>query len=165
MARDVREVANAILDVAEGAGFRLTNMALNKIAYFAHGWFLAQYAEPLIDSPFEAWQFGPVHPQLYRQMRRFKEQPIAGRLTRIDLETGDDVPMEVQLPERARELVERVTIFYGRHSAAKLVQISHEPSAPWDRVWSHGEGEACPGMIIPDSVTELYYRRKLARPS
>jgi len=165
MPRDVREVANAVLDCAEGAGYRLTNLALNKVVYFVHAWFLAQYAEPLVDSKFEAWQYGPVHPQIYRQMKRFREQPIDGRLTKIDLDSGEDVPFAVCLSEREREVVERVTLFYARHSASKLVQISHEPGAPWDQVWSSAESTACPGMEIPDQVTESYYRGKLAKRS
>jgi uncharacterized phage-associated protein len=165
MSRDVREVGNAILDAAERAGFRLSNMALNKIIYFAHGWFLAQYGEPLVNSPFEAWQFGPVHPQVYRQLRRFKEQPIVGRLTRIDMENGGERPFEVCLPDRELDLVDRVAVFYGRYPASKLVQISHEVGAPWDQIWSLGEGQPCPGMVIPDDVTESFYRMKLARSS
>ncbi|MDA1322534.1 MAG: DUF4065 domain-containing protein, partial [Proteobacteria bacterium] len=82
MARDVREIANAVLDVAEANGFVLSNLPLNKIIYFAHAWYLAQYNEPLVDSAFEAWQHGPVHPQVYRQLRTFGDKPIKGRLTR-----------------------------------------------------------------------------------
>jgi len=55
MARDVREVGNAVLAEAAIAGFRLTNIALNKIVYFAHAWSLAQLNRPLVDSPFAAF--------------------------------------------------------------------------------------------------------------
>ena len=34
--------------MADRAGFALTNMSLNKIAYFAHAWYMAQYSEPLL---------------------------------------------------------------------------------------------------------------------
>ena len=165
MARDVREIANAILAAAEAAGLRLTNMSLNKIVYFAHAASLAHYDRPLIDSPFEAWQYGPVHPQLYRQLKRFKDQPVAGRLTRVDLQTGRDVPYEVGLASDEKDLIERITVFYGALSASRLVEISHEPGAPWDRVWTAGEKEARPGMIISDESTESFYKAKFARSS
>lgn len=165
MARDVREIGNAILAIAEAAGFRLTNMSLNKIVYFAHAWCLAQLGRPLVDSPFEAWQYGPVHPQVYRQLKGYKDQPVVGRLTRIDMATGRDVPMVANLDPEEQALVERVTHFYGRLSAARLVEISHEPGAPWDQVWTAGEREARPGMVIPDSMTESFYRSKVSRSS
>jgi uncharacterized phage-associated protein len=165
MARDVREIANAILAAAEAADLRLTNMSLNKIAYFAHAASLAHYGRPLVDSPFEAWQYGPVHPQLYRQLKRFKDQPVTGRLTRVDLATGRDVPHEIRLTPEERNLVDRITLFYGAMPAGRLVEISHEPGAPWDQVWTAGEREARPGMIISDISTESFYKAKFARSS
>ena len=165
MVRDVREIANAILAAAEAASLRLTNMSLNKIAYFAHASSLAYYGRPLIDSPFEAWQYGPVHPQLYRQLKQFRDQTITGRLTRIDLVTGRDVPYEVCLDQEDKDLIDRITIFYGAMPAGRLVEISHEPGAPWDQVWAAGEREARPGMIISDAATESFYKGKFARSS
>jgi len=165
MASDIREVANAILAAAEAAHLRLTNMSLNKIAYFAHAAALAHYGRPLVDSPFEAWQYGPVHPQLYRQLKRFKDQPVTGRLTRVDMETGRDIPYEVRLGQEEKDLVDRITVFYGGMPAGRLVEISHESGAPWDQVWAAGEKEARPGMIISDSSTESFYKAKFARSS
>ena len=82
MPHDARQIANAILDVSSREGFKITNLALNKIVFFAHGWCLATRGEPLVDSVFEAWQFGPVHPQIYRQLKEFRDGPITARLTR-----------------------------------------------------------------------------------
>jgi len=163
MARDVREVGNWILDVADREGMRLSNLPFNKIIYFAHAWFLAQYSRPLIDSPFEAWQFGPVHPQVYRQMKCFGDQPITARLTRIDLATGSDRTFEVNLPSDEADHIEKMTLFYGTRSASWLVAATHEPGAPWDKVWAAAQTRPVPGMIIPDSLTESYYREKSRR--
>jgi uncharacterized phage-associated protein len=163
MGRDVREVGNAILDVAEREDIHLSNLALNKIIYFAHAWFLAIHSRPLVDSPFEAWQFGPVHPQVYRQMKRYGDRPITGRMTRIDIETGQDVLFEVALGSDEQDHIEKITRFYGVRSAAWLVDATHEPGAPWDQVWSAAEAKPCPGMIIPDDLTESYYRNKRER--
>jgi len=165
MARDVREVANAILGIAEAEGLPVTNLALNKIVYFAHAWCLAQHGRPLVDSAFEAWQFGPVHPQVYRQLKVWQDKPIRGRLTRVDLVTGGDVPVEVRLDAPDLDLIRRITLFYAPLPAGRLVEISHEPGAPWDQVWDASEREARPGMVIPDSMTESFYRSKLHRSS
>src|SRR6185437_15571527 len=135
----------------------------NKIVYFAHAWFLALYSRPLVDSAFEAWQFGPVHPQLYRQMKRYRDGPITERLTRIDLDTGRDIVVEPMLATEESEHVERISRFYGVRSASWLVAATHEPGTPWDRVWSAAQERSSPGMIIPDELTRSYYQSKLAR--
>lgn len=161
--RDVREVGNAILDVAQQEGLWLSNLPFNKIIYFAHVWYLSLHSRPLIDSPFEAWQFGPVHPQIYRQMKRYGDQPITSRLTRIDLSTGQDLPFEVALTTCEMEHVEKITRFYGVKSASWLVDSVHEPGSPWDQVWSAAATRPVPGMVIPDDLSESFYRNKLRR--
>jgi uncharacterized phage-associated protein len=163
VARDVREVANAALEIGDRFSLSITNLALNKILYFAHGWHLALFEVPLIDSPFEAWEFGPGHPQIYRQLKQFGKQPIKRRLTRIDVETGQDVSMIPNLSSQQYETIERVLIFYGKYSVSRLVQISHEPGAPWDQIWEGSGGKGNPGMIIPDAITKEYYASKLSR--
>jgi len=163
MASDVREIGNAVLDVTDREGIKISNLALNKIIYFAHAWFLALYSRPLLDSPFEAWQFGPVHPQVYRQMRRYKDGPVTGRLTRIDLDTGRDVAVEPRLTVEQSEHVERMSRFYGVRSASWLVAATHEPGTPWDQVWSAAQERSVPGMVIPDELTRAYYQNKLIR--
>jgi uncharacterized phage-associated protein len=160
---DVRKVANALLDSADRREHSISNMALNKLAYFAHGWHLALFDRPLVDSRFEAWQFGPVHPQLYRQFRVFGDQAITSRATRIDLLTGGDVVVGHDFGEDVFLHIERIVDFYGGMTASRLSTISHEPGAPWDLVWN--AAGSTPGMSLNDDVTREYYRAKLKRPS
>ena len=44
---DVRALANFILDKADERGISITNMALNKIAYFVHCDYLIEKSDPL----------------------------------------------------------------------------------------------------------------------
>ena len=50
-------VANYFIDKAKADGVPLTHMKLQKLIYFAHGWHLALYGEPLIDEEIQAWEF------------------------------------------------------------------------------------------------------------
>lgn len=159
MSYDVRKIANAILDQADHYGYPITNMALNKLVFFAHGWHLALYDRPLVSSSFEAWQFGPVHPQIYRQFKSYDDHPIRGRAHRINLSSGNTSKMEYDLPELVTLHIGNIIEFYGSYSASRLSQISHEVGAPWDQVWN-GTGSR-PGMTIDDNNTKNYYKSKL----
>lgn len=158
---DVRKVANFILDVAQECELSITNMALQKILYFAHGWYLALFDRPLVDSCFEAWQYGPVHPQIYRQFKAYGDRPISSRATRIDLATGREVWVEYQFEPGDESHIRRIVNFYAPLAASRLSTISHEAGAPWDRVWN--ASGSTPGMAITDTVTREYYRSKLNR--
>lgn len=41
-------------------GVHVSPMKLQKLVYFAPGWYLALFNKPLIDERVEAWKFGPV---------------------------------------------------------------------------------------------------------
>jgi len=57
---DPRSIANFMLDEADRVGVGITNLALQKLLYFAHGIFLNETKGPLVSGYFEAWQYGPV---------------------------------------------------------------------------------------------------------
>ncbi|MGZ0189059.1 MAG: Panacea domain-containing protein, partial [Alphaproteobacteria bacterium] len=51
-------------------------MQLQKLLYFCHGWNLEIRGEPLVADSFQAWQYGPVHPSVYREFRYFGSADI-----------------------------------------------------------------------------------------
>ena len=60
-----KAVANYFLEKSDlPAKGRLTQMKLHKLVYFAHGICLAVYNKPLIKDEIQAWQYGPVVPEL-----------------------------------------------------------------------------------------------------
>ena len=66
---DPRAIANLMLDVADENGQQLSNLALQKLLYFAHATFLIETGSPLLGGFFEAWKYGPVHPGFYRSFK------------------------------------------------------------------------------------------------
>lgn len=69
MSRDVRSIANFVLDLAEVQGVGVSNLSINKIVYFLHANFLAKFDEPLVSAKIEAWDYGPVFRELYREFK------------------------------------------------------------------------------------------------
>jgi len=88
MPYDGRAVANFVLDKCAERGAKISNLSLQKIVYFCHVWSLIELKSPLVGQQFEAWEYGPVLPYLYREFKSFDRSPIAGRATRINPLTG-----------------------------------------------------------------------------
>ena len=84
MTYDGRMVANFILDFCEQRGRIVTNLALQKIVYFCHVWSLILLGRALVRHKFEAWEFGPVLPYLYREFKELDRAAINRRATRLD---------------------------------------------------------------------------------
>src|SRR5215831_13704170 len=99
MAHDVRGIANFVLDIADESSRGVSNLSINKIVYFLHAYFLARFGRPLVSAKIEAWDYGPVFRELFREFRSFADKPIKGRAYRIDAKTGEREICESVLPE------------------------------------------------------------------
>lgn len=132
MAYDAKAVANYFLDLASRHKTTLTPMKLQKLIYFAHGWHLALYDEPLIADQVEAWQFGPVVPSVYHEFKHERSGAISSKATELELKTFELVEPAVHPDDsRARGVLDQVWHTYGRLSAIQLSNLTHLPGTPW----------------------------------
>lgn len=141
-----------MLDEAERCGHRITNLALQKLLYFAHAIFLIEQKRPLVSGYFEAWEYGPVHPTAYQAFKSAGTQPITFRATRIEATTG--IQAHIPLPDdlAVRQHIARIMQSYGRMTPGRLVDISHAKGAPWDFIANKGRTSLAFGLRISDDV-------------
>jgi len=144
-------VAKAIVEIAQEKSLpSVTNLSLQRLAYSCHGWCLALTGEPLIDeikNPFEAWDYGPVMPSLYRQFKYHSSNPLPSTLPIFKLGKP--------LKPRQREIVEEVMTVFGRATAAQLIGWPRAQDGPWDPVY-HSQTSTDPE--IDDANIEEYFK-------
>lgn len=149
---DPRGVANLMLDEADRVGVSVTNLALQKLLYFAHGIFLNETKQPLVSGYFEAWQYGPVHPAAYKAFRSAGSEAIHFRARSQDVLTGRSKPIPEPDNLAIRRLIQLVLNSYGKLSPGRLVDISHAKNSPWDFIVDKGRTSVAFGLRIPDTV-------------
>lgn len=157
MAVDAREVANFFLDVAEEKKVPLTALALLKLIYYAHGWFLAEHDQPLVKNRFEAWKYGPVIKVVYNQFKNFRNQPIESRAYFFD---PVDRIKTIAVHEFSNELsffLRNIFEEYSRYHPFELSGMSHAVGGPWDRVWNNSSEKINLGMIIENNIIKQYF--------
>jgi uncharacterized phage-associated protein len=150
----IRGIANWILDFAESKGHRPTNMAINKLAFFAFEALLLQRSRVMTKAKIEAWDHGPVFRELYQDFRKYGDRPISGRANFYSVQTGNIETSRVDLhPDDESVLALALTPLVGLR-ASQLRDMSHIAGGAWHRVWSY-EGYANPGMeITPEVIIE-----------
>ncbi len=161
-----KAVANEFLELAQGDGKKLTQMQLQKLVYFAYGWYLAITGKRLIDEQVEAWQWGPVIPSIYREFKRFGSSPITEQARQVMFRDGEvgffaagiqsDDPKADAL---ARQVIKRVWDIYGKYSATELSNMTHEPNSPWSKT----PDKEKPGTGIDDHLILDYFRQLAAK--
>ncbi len=173
MSYDPKAIANDFLSRARGDGVSLSPMKLQKLVSFAHGWWLALTGRPLIHEQVEAWAFGPVIPSLHRAFRRFGNGPISETaslpttMESVDRSETDRTVLPVGFrPEESESLrlfLDRVWEIYGKYSAIRLANATHQPGTPWHQVYCEYGGDIPKGTDIPTASIREYFR-SLAKP-
>jgi uncharacterized phage-associated protein len=158
MTYDGRMVANFVLDFCESKGRQVTNLALQKIVFFCHVWSLIFLGRPLVRHKFEAWEFGPVLPYLYREFRELDRAAITRRATELDPFSGRKRVVDYRFDADTHRLLCEVVDFYSRLGAGDLVRLSHSKGGPWHNVWHH-QGPINPGMKMDDTEIVTFYSK------
>ena len=158
--RNALGVANAILESAQEHGFSVTPMQLQKLLYFCNGWNLELRNQPLISDNFKAWQFGPVHPSVYHEFKKYGSGPIEGRSNN----PFTNQPWEARLSDDEKSLIDEVVRIYGGLSGAQMSRLTHQEGTPWFQTWNGGLGknDNIPAEVIQEEFKRLRNRGNAA---
>jgi uncharacterized phage-associated protein len=133
MPYSAKAIANAFINKASQNGEQLSPLKLQKLIYYASGYFIAAYDQPLIDCSIEAWTYGPVVPEVYREFRDLGSEPIVRWATDIDWGSGAFTPVPIPTQDaRVMNVVDFVWNTYGKYSGLQLSDMTHAPNTPWD---------------------------------
>lgn len=111
------------------AGWSLTNLHMQKVLYIAQMLHMGRTGRPLFNDRFEAWEYGPVVPALYRHAKMYKNKPVAGLPLGHPFEPGS---AEAQTIRDAYAMTRHMT-------PAQLVSYLHQPGGAWDQNFRPGE--------------------------
>ena len=129
-------VANYFIRKAGQTGCRdLTPMKLVKLVYAAHGMSLALLERPLFNDTVEAWQFGPVVPEVYNEFKMFGRSPIPTDVRGIDSwdQSVPSIDGDYDNPDLTKVLLDRTWELYCEYTGEELSDLTHEPDTPWSR--------------------------------
>jgi uncharacterized phage-associated protein len=133
--------------VCERSNWRVTNLALQKILYLSHMIYMGSGdGSRLIDGRFEAWDYGPVEPDIYHKVKFLGDQPIP------------DVFFGCQNLDGTKEAetLDDVGKFLLMKSPGELVAMTHWKNGAWAKNYRPGVH----GIVIPDrDIIAEYHAR------
>lgn len=149
---DPRAVANLLLREARSRGHHVSNLKLQKLLFLCHAFYLVETGAPLVRGSFEAWQYGPVHREVYDAFKRFGAKPITDDADKFDPVTGTRKQLSIPEDRRALDTIRKVMQFYGEKTPRELVELTHAKDGPWDHVVAAAKNKANLGLKIDDEV-------------
>lgn len=159
MAYNAASIANFFLDQADEEGAYIDPMKLQKLLYYANGWWAGEYREPLIAEPVEAWKYGPVFPSIYREFQGFKGNPITSRARKRNTLFSKTREEPVLEDEDTKRFLKRIWTKYGRMRSMTLSDMTHAPGGPWDIVREDNPDKS--SVVIPLDVIADHFAEAL----
>lgn len=124
----------------------LTSMRLQKLLYYVQGWSLGLRQTAMFGEAIEAWQHGPVVPEVYRAFSAYQNNPITG--------FADDPCRSLTAADR--ELIESVWAGYRKYSASGLRDMTHHET-PWLESWSRNTPGGRDGIEISQFSMQQFF--------
>jgi uncharacterized phage-associated protein len=126
------QIANEFL-INHAATGAIDPLKLQKLVYFANGWWLATKGQPLASEQPQVWRHGPVFKSLYATFARYRwndidspapGSPFGGPPKRIDGQHAGNV----------RGLLDWIWQEYGGKSGVELSELTHAKGTPWHSI-------------------------------
>lgn len=134
-------------------------MKLQKLVYYAHGWYAGYTEQPLIDETVEAWQYGPVISSLYQEFKEFGSGPISRKATTFNGEFFQEVPSPDDFA--ICTFLQNVWSSYGQYTGLKLSELTHSTGGPWDVTWKANNGMH--GTDIPFEAIATHFKAAIEK--
>ena len=130
-----KAIANAFLQRAFNDKKACGHLKLQKLVYLSHGYYLALTGGvPLVNEPFEAWDYGPVCRSLYVEFRDHGKAPIDRLATEVDWDAEQFLPVPAPTSDATvNKVVDFVYTTYIDRSAFALSDLTHQPGWAWDK--------------------------------
>ena len=116
----------------------ITNLQLQKILYLCQLAYHRFTDASLFEDDFEARQYGPVVPSVYRMFSLFGGMKI-----------NRFVPEEVDIDPDTKDFLNILADKYSGYSPLDLTAVMHQNDDAWEQTFQGGEGD---GKVIPKEL-------------
>lgn len=148
-------IANEFILQADPNGVK--HMKLQKLIYFAYGWWLTRHTHPILTEAPQIWRHGPVFKGLYLALRHFGCAPI--RQIQSD-SPFFAAPMVDDADREVKTLVEWIWRRYGGYSSFTLSGMAHAAGTAWHRMAEESNWSVPRDSIIPDEYIRAEFHRE-----
>lgn len=114
--------------ICKNSNWKITNLELQKILYISQMFSIGQRNKALFGSDVEAWDYGPVVPSVYHELKFFGNTPIPSfAFPDKDCVSQEDLAFVADISELLKGL-----------KGWELVAITHRNGGAWQQIYRPG---------------------------
>jgi uncharacterized phage-associated protein len=158
---EARKICNFLIARSDTHKFELTNLRVNKLLYFIHGWGLTSRRDGLVRNHFLAWKHGPVIRPVFDTFNVYGRGKITEPAQYLDYLSGQKKPVSYDdIAPTDADIILRVFASYDRFTTGQLRDMSHEPGGPWDIVYSAWAKDNGLNQRIPNDLIRTHFLKE-----
>lgn len=138
------DVARYIIWYCKQSNYVISNLKLQKILYFVQADFLVNRGTPCFYEEIEAWDFGPVVPEVYHEFKIFGSSDIPASVCK---------GAEYMIIRSDRKMIDDMVDECAQYTASYLVDVTHS-QYPWKKAYRRGFNN-----IIKNSCIKAYFSK------
>lgn len=136
------DVSRYVIDYSNQKEYGISNLKLQKILYFIQAFFLISKEDgtPCFKEKIEAWDFGPVVPEVYREYKQYGSADIPTMRYYIEFDEENIWNSKRKIygthviAKEDEKLINAVVDKFSKYSATDLVTLTHN-QAPWENAY------------------------------
>lgn len=140
MTASIMQVARTL---GQLSGWSLSNLEMQKIGFIAEMLHLGRTGAPLINEQWQAWDYGPVQPDLYHQAKVFGADPVKDIFFSTFLQSGSS---------HEKAVIDAYTAMKDLRPG-QMVNITHQKNGAWATHYVPGKK----GRVIPKAAIAAEY--------
>lgn len=154
-----QDVARYIINYSNDQNYGVSNLKLQKLLYFVQAFFLINTKEkcPCFSNLIEAWDFGPVVPDVYHEYKQYGSTDIP-KINSFFIFNSEN-PWSVSTVDydnsiidgSDKKLINEVVNHFANYSATDLVAITHQ-QAPWKNAYKPYQNN----IITNEAISEYF---------
>lgn len=143
MSYNVLDVCRHVINYSNDKDYGISNLKLQKVLYFIQAYFLISTNEQCFKEKIEAWDFGPVVPEAYREYKQFGSGDIPTVSFIVDFDEENIWESKIReyrdniIASADKVRIDAVVDKFSDYSATDLVSITHR-QAPWKKAYQRG---------------------------
>lgn len=156
----VRDVSHYIIVYSNKKDYGVSNLKLQKLLYFVQAFFLINDCPPCFDEKIEAWDFGPVVPEIYREYKRYGGMDIPTidyyvKFDKKNIWNTERIYYEDIISDDDKEMIQAVVDKFAHCSATFLVNLTHNQD-PWINAYVNGQRDE----ITKEDIKRYFEQKK-----
>lgn len=140
---------------AQGIG----HLKLQKLTYYAQGWWLVTKGEEMLFERPQVWRYGPVFQSLYNVMSGKGSEPIREPVGASPFGGSQAPTLEGAAFEDERAMVQWIWEEYGNLSGPQLSDLTHAADTPWRVIAEDKKFRVPLNFPIPESLDWKYFAK------